>query len=252
MNTVSSFGTQRGSLRRAVFAGSLAAVLALSGCRMNRGAGVKGSGDIVESVRQVPSFSEIEVNLAFQVTLTTGERTEVVIRSDDNVIDMITTEVSDGRLSIAVDGQVGDATLLADITVPEDSLRAVEVQEAATLSGTDMLRAQAFSVIADDAGRVGLALSADQVVVETDGASSVSVTGQASALEVSAQGASSVQLAELPVATAMVETTGASEAHVNVSDSLVATATGASSILYGGNPPMIEKDAEPASSIEQE
>jgi hypothetical protein len=231
--------------------GAVVVLLALGagGCTMV-GPGVAGSGTITESVREVEYFTEIEVGAAIEAALSVGSAESVVVRTDDNVQALVTVEVIDDRLVIGVDGPVRTATLEADITVPADALTAVELTGAASLTGTDALTSDGLDVVASGASRVFLVVETDQVDVDASGASVVNLAGSADALDGRVSGASSAQLSELPVATAVLDVSGASRASVDVRDRLQATASGASSVLYRGDPATVESDVDGGSSVQ--
>jgi hypothetical protein len=77
----------------------------------------------------------------------------------------------------------------------------------------------------------------------------LNAAGTAAALAVRADGASSVQMSELTVAEATADARGGSRVHVTATDSLEATASGGSTISFGGDPTEVTQDAEPGSTI---
>lgn len=75
------------------------------------------------------------------------------------------------------------------------------------------------------------------------------MAGAAQNLRVNVSGASTAALEELPAAAAEVEASGASRATVNVSGKLKAEASGASTILYTGDPSSVVEDTSGASTV---
>lgn len=223
------------------------AVLA-AGCGTALDPGIGGSGTLTESAREVGDFSSLSVGSAVEVTLTTGPESAVVVRADDNVQERIVTEVVDGELRIRLSGPVRNATLEAHVTVPPDGLDRVEADGAASVTSTETLEAATFTVDLSGATRAFLVVEAEAVEADVDGASVVNLSGKATDLVVRTSGASSVQLGELPVATADVEASGASRATVWVEDELRAVASGASTIRYRGEPDL-DSDSSGGSTI---
>ena len=223
------------------------AVLA-AGCGTALDPGIAGSGTLTESSREVGDFSAVSVGGAVEVTITTGPEVAVVVRADDNVQERVLTEVVDGELRIRLSGPVRNATLEAHVTVPSDGLEAVQADGAASVTSTQTLEAATFTVDLSGATRVFLVVDADAVETDVDGASVVNLSGTATDLVVRTSGASSVQLGELPVASADVEASGASRATVWVQDELRAVASGASTVRYRGEP-AVDADSSGGSTI---
>ncbi len=84
------------------------------------GKSVKGSGDVITDVREVSDFTEIESTGAFHVSVRYGERQEVLVTFDDNLIDFIETEVERQTLHIYCDEECRSKhTCQVEITLPK-------------------------------------------------------------------------------------------------------------------------------------
>ena len=106
---------------------SITAVLAVAllsgGCFIIEHVGaptVRGSGTKATQTRKLPAFSGIEFNGAGQVTAKVGGEPSITIEIDDNLHDIITTEVYDGRLVISSSESYSTSLgLTATVTAPE-------------------------------------------------------------------------------------------------------------------------------------
>lgn len=61
---------------------------------------IKGSKIVTVSVKETPSFENIEINDNFEVFLVKGEKASIEIEADDNLHDIINYEVAGGTLRI--------------------------------------------------------------------------------------------------------------------------------------------------------
>ena len=226
-----------------------AAAASLTACSLG---GMTGSGTVVEATPEVDSFTAIDVDSAFDVTVRAAGDTDVVVRADDNIIDAVVVAVEDATLSIRVDGSVRDATLEADVTVPADAVTSLRVAGAATLTSTDTLTPSTLDITVNGAGRAFVVVDSEVVTVSADGAGVVNASGQAGSLVIDADGASSVRLPQLAVLDAEVTVDGASRADVNVEGTLTARAAGASTIAYSGDPATLDQETSGASTIRGE
>tara|TARA_B110000037_G_C17001263_1_gene457324 strand:+ start:312 stop:593 length:282 start_codon:yes stop_codon:yes gene_type:complete len=60
----------------------------------------RGNGSIVTEDRTVDEFSRLKVSGSFRVVLTSDRTKELSIKTDENLMDYIITEVKDGSLII--------------------------------------------------------------------------------------------------------------------------------------------------------
>jgi hypothetical protein len=90
-----------------------------------------------------------------------------------------------------------------------------------------------------------------QLNLDISGASSLRLYGLGDELEAKVSGASTLSAFDYPVRESILDASGASHAKVTVSDDLDVIATGASSILYRGNP-SITTNVSGSSTVEKD
>ena len=60
--------------------------------------GIVGSGNVVAEIREIGSIQAVVLNSGGELTITQGETNSLVIRADDNILPLLTSDVSDGAL----------------------------------------------------------------------------------------------------------------------------------------------------------
>jgi hypothetical protein len=75
----------------------LISLLLSSGCYADA---IRGSGKSAKESRDLPAFDSVEVGSGIHLTVTTGPLQKVLVEADDNVLPLVETRVSDGRLQI--------------------------------------------------------------------------------------------------------------------------------------------------------
>ena len=63
---------------------------------------IHGSGDLVSETRDLAAFNTIVINTVAHIDVTLGTGQEAIVTADDNIIEFISTRVSDGALYISV------------------------------------------------------------------------------------------------------------------------------------------------------
>ncbi len=206
-------------MRWAAQLGLVAGVVGLAGCGLGAitGGGITGSGNLKTEVRQVSNFTQVDFS---QVGTLTIEQTGVeglTITADDNILPILTSDVSNGVLHLgAKDNQ--DYSTQKPITY----LLSVKTLTGLTLSGAGSTQARN--------------LDAQTMTVTMSGAGSATLQGKANDQQVTVSGVGSYDGSEFATKTAKATVSGVGSAIVNASDTLDATVSGVGSIEYIGNP----------------
>ncbi|HEX8707037.1 MAG TPA: head GIN domain-containing protein [Pyrinomonadaceae bacterium] len=208
----------------------LVLVLACGGCRWGgMGAHTTGSGVMKVDKRNVPAFAALEVSGAYDVEIVCGKEQSLEVEGDDNLLPLITTDVSDGVLRIG-NKSGGFSTknkLRVRISAPEF--------EAVSTSGASDIN---ISNIKSDAFNI-----------ETSGAGNVHATGEVKTLEVKMSGAGEVNARDLRAGKVTVHSSGAASADVYASEELRAEVSGAGHVNYYGDPKVFSEDRSGAATI---
>jgi hypothetical protein len=224
----------------------VALVLVAGGC--NR---TTGSGRLVtREVDTTGGFNRLQASSGFQVEVIVGEREAVTVEVDDNLTDRLDVGVSGGTLRLGLRGGdgVSDATLRARVTARR--LSRIGASGAAAVRVTGDLAGPALEVELSGAGTLDAAVKLERAELGASGASELRLRGSAGTVSATASGASRLALDELEAGRATVELSGASQARVWATESISATASGASQLRFKGSPRFERRSAAGGSSIE--
>ena len=242
---------------------------AIAACSDDDG-GISGSGNIVTRDFDLSGFTSVSLS-TFSAEITQSETYSVTVRVDDNILDLIDVDATGETLALTHSGKSfkGNVTLEATITMPDieslelsgaasadldgfDSLDAFELDLSGASSVTGKLTAGSVEIDASGASRVTADLAADDVDIRATGASRVTLDGSATNVTVDASGASRIDIEDLEAATGEVELSGASDATVNITDTIDSVdVSGASTLRYLGDPTLGDVSTSGASSVDQ-
>ena len=210
--------------------------------------GTKGSGTVVKEVRTVKSFNSIEAGSAFNITIIKGDVQELVIETDDNLMEKITSKVKDGELTLSTKGNINNPTKMkVTITIPE--LKEIDLSGACDLISESRFENDKMEIELSGASEAELKVKCENLDIDVSGASKLKVTGFAETQKIEASGASKVNAFELESNVAIVNCSGASSVRVYAKETLNGDASGASNIYYKGNPKKVIVDTSGAASI---
>ena len=188
------------------------AVIVLAGCSLT---GVKGNGTARSEVRTVPAFIAIEIAGPIDGEIAIGPEARVEISGDDNLVPLITTEVSSGRLAIGTHKSVRpNLPLVARITAPR--LTAVGL----TGSGDTTVHG----------------LQADDLTLSLTGSGTLRADGTAHQVGVELTGSGTFALDGLAAERVRVTVSGSGDVAVAASKSLDVQITGSGDVTYHGDP----------------
>jgi hypothetical protein len=178
------------------------------------GAAVKGSGNKVSEDRQVADFHAVSSKGSIDVVFTSGA-TSLRLEGDDNILELIETEVEDGVLVIS--SRVSYATrsgLTAYVSAP--TLDGVWVKGSGDVSGKG--------------------IEGESLEVGVYGSGDIELSGNVQRLKVSVKGSGDVDLDGLSAVDAEVSVMGSGDVNVHVTGQLDASVMGSGDIMYSGGP----------------
>jgi hypothetical protein len=190
---------------------------------------VAGSGKLQKQKRNVGFFSSIATEGAFDIEVDCQKPQSVEIEGDDNILPLVSTEVSNNVLHIrSVRGYSASAPITLKISVPD-------------LLGID----------SSGAGTIAISgLKNDKFAINANGAPTINASGQTKALTIDANGAGKVDTHKLRAARVEVEAKGVAGVEVYASEQLDVTVSGPSSVVYQGNA-VVNKTVNGPGSIEK-
>jgi Putative auto-transporter adhesin, head GIN domain len=144
---------------------------------------------------------------------------------------------------------VQDATLRATVTARR--LHSLEGSGSSTVTVTGELPGPDLDVGLSGASSLDAAVRLEAAELDASGASELRLRGSAGTVAATGSGASDLVMDQLQARRATVELSGASQARVWATESLSATASGASQLRFKGSPRFERRSASGGSSIEQ-
>lgn len=175
---------------------------------------IPGSGKIVKENRSVGTFASISTEGAFDVVIVCQKPPSVEIEGDDNILPLVTTEVSNNILHIK-------------------NLRSYSVREPITLR---ISAPTLDGIYASGAGTIEVSgLQGDKFEIDANGAPTIKASGDTKNLKVDASGAGKIDAHRLHAARVEVDSKGVSNIEVYATEQLNVTISGPSHVIYHGS-----------------
>lgn len=222
----------------------------LSGCFVARGSGVTA-----EEVRETGAFTSVDNTTNLSIIVVDGDVSEVRVTCDDNLLDLVDTEVRNGELRIRTASNTmlrPDGPCVVDLVVPAlDRLRASgsgETQATGVFpklreiesSGSGPLRVEgelgAVSRV-DNSGSGSVTVDGfetDDIEIRSSGSGPITVFGVGTFAEVNHSGSGKVEAAELSVTEADIRSSGSGGTALAVTDHVTVRLSGSGSVRIHG------------------
>jgi hypothetical protein len=148
----------------------LATVLLLTGCHFNLGHKTNGSGNRQTVKREIPAFTSISSEGAFEIDIVCQKEPGLELEGDDNILPLITAEVSNNVLRLK-------STRGYDVDTPIQVRVTVANLEGLSVSG---------------AGKISISgLKNDKFEIDANGAPAITAAGETSYSQTACQPGSS-------------------------------------------------------------
>jgi hypothetical protein len=174
-----------------------------------------GNGRLQSEERPITAVTVIDVNGAFELRILVGQAPKLTLTCDANILPIIRTSVSDGRLAIFSDRSYS-LNRAIKITVSTPHLTGLSA------SGSNRVEAQA--------------IDGSEFSISLDGSNDAVLTGNVSALVAQLGGSSRLAATGLTAGAVKIRVAGSGEASVAAREQVVAEVSGSGSIAVHGNP----------------
>lgn len=203
-----------------------------------------------EQTYALTGFDRLDMGSAFSITVQPGPAFAIVAEGDRRNLDDLDVYTRNGTLFAEYRNNRSRKHQTAFlITMP--ALRGVTFSGASQSTITGFTNISDLAIDLSGASKSQFSGEASRINVQLSGASVLRVNGDGTQLSADLSGASLLQAFSFPVAEADVTVSGASKASISVSRSLVANASGASTIRYRGEP-AVRQRVSGASTVQSE
>jgi hypothetical protein len=229
------------------FSAFLITLLILTGCNV---IGEIGSGNVIRQERKVSSFNGIEVSGAFNVMLIQGTTNSVIVEADDNLMDIIRTEVKGSTLVIDNKSPIAHSKSLK-VFITFTDLKSMDLSGAVNFESQGKLTMPELIISSSGATDGKLEIDVQHLGIDCSGGSKLKLSGSAKDVGVDISGAVDLFAYDLLAENYKLGISGAGKAEINVSKNLKLDISGAATVHYKGTPTNISQDISGAGSVKK-
>lgn len=232
---------------------------------------IVGSQDLETREYDYTDFTRVEVASAIQVEINRADVFQVSITANENIFEYIEHTLSGDTLRFRLRPFLSFRNTKVQLTINMPELRYLELSGACSgeIDGFqsdgsidfDISGASKLNIISLQAGdttmeisgasKVNGSLITEEADFEVSGASTLELVGLSDHARLDASGASRFRLSDFHISDASIELSGASTGDIEISGSLDINLSGASSLIFGGNPTLGYVEVSGASSMKR-
>ena len=232
---------------------------------------IRGNGNVVKTNRNVGSFSEIEAGGSLNVFLTQGSSNEVLIEADENLHEIIITEVRGDKLIIKNEENVreskkfdvyvtfreinsisssGSTDVTALTSLSSNRNFTVSSSGASDLILKEGLSCQVLNINGSGSSDIELSdVESTQTTIGVSGSVDLEIEGKTDQITIGASGSSDISAKDFIANNVSVSASGSSDIYVYAKSSLMVNASGSSDIYYWGEPTNRQIQASSAADV---
>jgi len=151
-------------------------ILAFSKTAVSQWNSRSGNGNVVTHDRQAPGFSGIEISCSADVYVKQGVTQAVKVKADENLLDLIKTDVHGDILEIDIDGGIKNAKTL-EVYVTVVNLENIIINGSGNIKTEGLIKGMAMDIDINGSGDVKMELDVKNLQTSINGSGDVELTG---------------------------------------------------------------------------
>tara|TARA_R100001369_G_scaffold3540_8_gene10998 strand:+ start:46156 stop:46815 length:660 start_codon:yes stop_codon:yes gene_type:complete len=219
---------------------------------MNLGEGIDGNRNVVSAERNISSdFNSIKISQGLDLYITQSNTVSLSLEADENLHDIIMTEVKNGVLSIYTSENIRRATskkIILNIT----DLSSIKATSGSDVYSTNTIKTEELILSSTSGADIELDVETTKLDCDSTSGSDITVRGTTKILMASATSGSDIDARNLSAEKSDVKATSGADIYINTSKELTARATSGGDIRYSGNPKKVIKSDNSAGSVQKQ
>ena len=220
-----------------------------SSCFFDGFTGIKGNEDVQTQNRTITSnFNAIKVQQGITVYLTQGDETSLKVEADDNIIDLLKTEVKNNELKIYFEKNVYRAKA-RNVYLTTANISKINSSSGSEVKSENTIKTDDLTLDSSSGSSIQLTVNSNSIDCGTSSGASMHLKGTTSNFIASSSSGSSINAKKLEAENVTAKTSSGASMDIYVNGKLNAHASSGGSIDYYGKPTEINKDTSSGGSV---
>jgi hypothetical protein len=212
-------------------------VVDLNGCGKET---VRGSGNVVDEERHVAEFKTVKLKGFGRVVLTQGEPHSIIIRTDDNIMPLIETDVQNDQLVVS-QGNYNLRPTALEFNITVANLKGIAISGSGDVVGKSRFVSDDFYAKISGSGDMALELDVSDLETKISGSGSMNLSGKTDRLDAAISGSGKINAFDMQTKNVSLKVSGSGDCKVNATETLHARVSGSGDVFYKGHPRITSK-----------
>ena len=218
---------------------------------MNFNTGINGTGPVSEIKRTLnEDFSSIKVSHGLDLYLTQGDATDLSVEANENLHNIIRTEVVNGTLKIYAEENINHAEA-KKIKLTFKNISTIKSTSGSDVFSTNTIHSNHLTLNTTSGSDMELDVKTETLECKATSGSDLKLAGSTQSLTAEATSGSDIDAEDLEANASHVKATSGAGIKVNTKKELYARANSGGDITYYGNPEKVRKSDGVSGSIRQ-
>lgn len=224
--------------KKNLFLSSLILLIFFSTSCIFSGPTLKGNGNVVEETRKTLNFEEIKVSRGMNVYISQGDKTKIVVKADENLLDAIETSMEGNVLKITTNRNIRKATTKkVYVTTPDISV--IKSFAGSNVYSETTLKSKNLEISSSAGSNIKLELEASNLNVSATAGSNIKLDGTTGSFTGKASAGSNIKAEGLSATNCIVRTSSGANIWITVKSDFEGHASSGGNVFYYGNPKSI-------------
>lgn len=229
---------------------TMAIMMALSSCVISGwDQGISGNGDVETETRDLSGFTGVQISSGLDVWLSEGDSFEVTVEADENLHDVILTEINGDLLVVKTDHvNIRNArSKKVHVTLPK--LSELKISSAGDCVGQTSFSCDDLKLSISSAGDLSIEVEAREIDLNISSSGDARIAGSADKLNVNLSSAGDLNAFDLIAGNVNVDVSSAGDAKVHATNEITMNASSAGNIYYRGDAKVVHSSSSSAGNI---
>ncbi len=192
-----------------------------------------------QETRNPGNFDVIKVSRGINVYISQGKKSSIVVKADENLLDIIETENVRGVLEISAKNNIRNATA-KNVYVTTPDLTMLKAFAGSNVYSETIIHSYELEISASAGSNISLEINSDITVVSAHAGSNITLSGETKNFEVKVSSGSNIKATNLTAQSCKARASSGGNIWITAEKNLKGRAGSGGNIFYYGNPESTE------------
>jgi hypothetical protein len=207
--------------------------LLLSSCGLDFSNGEKGNGNLTSQNRIITEgFTTVAASEGLNVFVTQADDFKIKVEADENIIDLIGTNIENDVLKIYAIKNIGNATKNIYVSLPK--IMSLKSSSGAKLKAESTISTKKLKLETSSGAVLSAKIFTENIDVAASSGANIKLTGTTKNMNIEASSGANINASDLKSERSNAKASSGANIKLNVSETLKADANSAGNISYSG------------------